>query len=309
MDAEIHIDIKRKDILPIIRNIVKDIPWLEGDVVIGNYIENTVLKLLRDRSSSQALYDLYMFLVETKSASESLSDILLELIAWAFISKKNKEPFLYFCRSSLLVHNKLLDVFAKKIIGLDYNSCSQRIDELCEDLDLDRAYIYVQYFKSIKSSQPAKISLFLDKLNNPIKYEILRAAFESGDEQIILKIDDYLSFCHEYKGYIFDYIYDGNDLLDEYIKLDNSFIFKVTNFKNLVLKKNKECGHLKTSIDRLIIKCKDFGNLDFLEEIASAGEVKKVFKVICETQDKDNITRFLDKFKDDPYIKSLSVYT
>lgn len=308
MDAATRIDISSQDSLPIIKDIVRDIPWLEGDLAIEKYIENAVLKLLRNKSSSQALYDLYMFLVETKSASESASEFLLELITWALINNKNKDPFLYFCRSSLSINTKLLDIFSKKIIALDYKSCTQRINELCNDLDLDRPYIYFQYFKSIKKTQPAKISVFLENLNNPIKYEILKVALESKDDEIILKIDDYIYFSQEFKEYLFEYLYDRSDLLDKYLNLDNNFAFKVTHLKNLVLSKNKRHGNLKDSVAKMISKCKDSENFYFLYEIASNGEVRGVFKAICETKNQERIAQFMEKFKDDPYIRSLCAY-
>jgi hypothetical protein len=281
---------------------------LEGDLAIGKYIENVVLRLLKGSTSSQNLYDLYLFIDGTKETSESISDIFLELIAWAFISQKDKQPFLYFCRSNLLIHNRLLDIFAKKIIGLDFKSCNQRINELCDDLNLDKSYIYVQYFKSIKKSQPAKISIFLDNLTAPMKYEILRATLESQDEELILKLDSYISFSPEFKEYIIEYIYDGSELVEKYLHLCDNMMFKMACFRDIVLRKNERQKDLKDSIYKIITKCKDSRNFSFLYEIASNGEVRLVFKAICETKNQERIAQFMEKFKSDEYIRSLSVY-
>lgn len=294
--------------LPIIEDIIRNIPFSEGDLAIRKYVENFALKLLRDRASSQQFYDFYMFLKETKSTSEDISGFFLEFIAWAFINDSNREPFIAFCKSNLFLHNKLIGIFAEKIIGLDYKSCSDRINKLCEDLDLEKSRIYLQYFKSIKKSQPAKISIFLDNFDNNINYEVFRAAFEDGDAEIIMKIDDFLLFSEGFRGHLLDAIGDQDDLTDSYINMDLGLMFKTSNFKHLLLQKNKSGKDLVKSVDSIIARCKDSGNFDFLFEIAANGEVRKAFCAISEMNNPQKIFEFFERFKSDQYIKSLSAF-
>jgi hypothetical protein len=294
--------------LPIIEDIISNIPFSEGDLAICKYVEKAALKLLRDRSSSQQLYDFYMFLKETKSTSEDISGFFLEFIAWAFINDSNREPFITFCKSNLFLHNKLIGIFAEKIIGLDYKSCSDRINKLCEDLDLEKSRIYLQYFKSIKKSQPAKIAIFLDNFDNDINYEIFGAALEDGDAEIIMKIDDFLLFSDGFRGYLLDALGDQDDLTESYINMDLGLMFKTSNLKHLLLQKNKACKDLVKSVDSIISRCKDSNNFDFLFEIAANGEVRKSVCAISEMNNPQKIVEFFERFKNNEYIKSLSAF-